>query len=326
MQSSKKVGVLLVLILSVLFFNLSLWAGERDGGHFFSLDPSVPPATNPQDIMYSSENGSFMFAFNITAGPQDIDAFSGADHPYTTLADMFSGYTELVYSIDGDSDLYEFQLYGPEPDPLGAGRNWFADGHFANQAPHTVLPQLVHDDENDLGLAQYDLDALESEYHGGYIEPFPGHPISDKYFSLEESAPLDNGDIFKNLGSSSYMLYLADEVFAPVIGFDPNAEQLDALVLFDVAGNKTTFDEGTSLLDSDTIFFSLAPGTFDPVGDNIYWYSATGIGGLYLDPGYESINIDALDVHNPVPEPQSLTLMIAGILGGVGILRFRKRT
>lgn len=325
MLKHKLLSCIIFFLASVILFSSNVYAGTNDGEHFFSTDPAVPPATNPGDIMYSNENGTFSFAFNITTGTQDIDALSGHTHPGTTLEDMFNNYIEIVYSIDGDSDLYEWQVYGQPPLPSGPGRTGMPDGHYLNQNPNKVLPQLVHDDENDLGLAGLDLDALESGYHGDYIEPFPNHPLSDKYYSLEQAGPLDNGDIFKNLGSSSHLLYLADEIFAPVLGFNPDTEQLDGLVVFDVAGSKSTFDEGTGLFDSDTIFFSLAQGVFDNVGDNVYWYSATGVGGLYFDPGYVDINVDALDVHNPVPEPSSFSLLLAGMASGAGILRFKKR-
>ena len=131
----------------------------------------------------------------------------------------------------------------------------------------------------------------------------------------------DDGDVYEHLVG----LYLDDSIFAPIVGYNDFFEQMDALIVYDIFGDKETFDMGGGLLDSDAIFFSLAPGGYDPIGDNIYWYSAAlgGVGGLYGDPGLFE-NVDALDNH-PIPEPCTMLLLGSGLIGLAGLSRKKRK-
>ena len=314
-----------VLSLAFLVFSIgAASAGPNDGGHFFSIDQDTALGGVNGQINHSAESGQYVIGGVPVAYPQndstaELDALSSGTHPTVDLWDMYYGAVNMVFSIDGESDIYEWGLLG---DVTGAPKSGGLDGHFPNLAPHTTLGPLVHDDESALGLGNQDLDALESDFHNPlYPNPFPTHGIGPVYYSTERATVLDNGDIYYDDGLNPPGVYLNDTLLAN-LGIDPDTDQLDALIVFDLALD-TSFDEGGSLLTSDAIFFSLAPGGADPVGDNIYWYSAYngGTGGLYFDPGLQ-VNVDALDVH-PVPEPATLSLFTLGLLG-LGARRLKR--
>ncbi|WP_456432384.1 PEP-CTERM sorting domain-containing protein [Thermosulfuriphilus sp.] len=314
-----------LLVMALILLSGTVLAGPNDGSHYFSTDSDSAPGGGNGDIYKTDEDSSFYYRSTIDLGAVDqeaeVDALSSAQHPYVDLPTMFLGPVHMIFSIDGDSDLYEWIINGPPPPRTGS-----LDGHFPNNPPHQVLGPKVHDDEGDLGLQQYDLDALESgEHYPPYPNPFPSPAFGSAFFSVERAATLDSGDIYVSPGgpSGGFSLYLDDNIFGPIVGFDPSQEQLDALIVFDLLGGTDSFDMGHDIFTSDTIFFSLAPGNFDPTGDNIYFYSALGIGGLYFDP-HLPVNVDALDVH-PIPEPATLTLLGSG-LGLLGLVRRRKKS
>jgi hypothetical protein len=297
--------IFITLVLSLSILTTGALAGPNDGGHWFSVDPDIAFGA-PGGVYYSVENGGYFQSGLLNTGGQELDALSSGRHDFATLSDIFS-YSNTVYwnySIDTNSSIYS-NVYERQ-----------ITGVTSSTSP------WIHDRANDLGVPEFaDLDALESDTHSSkYAHPFSSHG-EPRYFSLEGAGARDVGDIY--WGSVS-QLYLQDDMFAPIIGFDPFFEQLDSLIVFDVHGVEGEFSGGSSLETSDAIFFTLAPGVFDPVGDNIYYYSAYngGTGGLYNDPG-DSTNWDALDVHM-TPEPVSSTLFI---IGGatLGFRRFRKK-
>ncbi len=303
------------LAATVAVFGLpfSVHAGPLDGAHDFSLDADSAPGV----IHHTDEDGTHGPALTVPVDTGDqVDALSGA-HPHhdTTLWHMYFGSYYLNHSIDGDSTIFEGIVRGPLPVPLGPGRIYCCEG--------------IHDEADELGLVGEDLDALEAHDHQddsfhAHVHDFPGFPgdATSSYFSTERGVS-DEGDIFYTDYTNfiDSLLYLDDAIFAP-------GENVDGLVVFDVHGGDSTFsgvDTGfilDDILHSDAIFYSLAPGATDSIGDNMYWYSAAGggIGGLYLDPG-QLVNWDALDVH--VPEPHNLALFTLA-MAGMGFARRKK--
>ncbi len=285
-----------------------------DGAHFFSLDPDK---SGPGDILYSSENGKFQFAFTIP-GDQEIDALSSPQHPPVEPLDIYHRSFSMLFSIDGDSDIYEWCVDGTPIDILNGyfgPRDVSLDGHFLNKNPHQTF-SYVHDDENDLGLADYDLDALESDEHRPpYPNPFPSHASGNVYFSTERSL-WDPGDIYTSNWINPPQLYFDDKFLPDYLGdpdYNYDMNQIDAIVVFDFVGSQDSFDENPyDPYGADLILFSLAPGPYDPTGDNIYWINGNGFGGLLIDP-HLSYNVDALDVHGCVPEPNTVFSVFTGL-------------
>jgi len=255
-------------------------------------------------------------------GPDDeIDALSShhRSNPWqhnVSLQRMIKGDVNMVYSVDADSDLSEWRVSGPEPVPNGPGRNAQYIG--------------IHDSAAVLDLESKDLDALEAHDHPDYdptthqSAPFPGAPFAwednpfNVYYSTERGAS-DPGDVF-NWGGG---MYVGDELICAVLQCDDAELNIDALIVYDILGGLDTFDVGADKFTSDAIFFSVAAGSLDPVGDNVYWLSALALvygvtGGLYHEPGLNE-NVDALDVH--IPEPATIALMGLGLAG----LGFRRK-
>ena len=317
--------MLMALVCLALMAPRMAYAGPSDGVHDFSLDGDPSGGGVKGSIHASFEDGTFGGDFVIPISTLDpaahVDALSchHRQSPWNhdvPLDVMFYDEFRMMYSLDADSNIFEWAVTGPPP--------------FSPDS-RSLTYSHIHDTAGALGLMGKDLDALESHDHDSYDPiPFPGPPTdwesnpSDAvFFSVENATVFDAGDVYVDIDvhAGLPLLYLDDSAFAPVIGFDPDIEQLDALVVYDMVGSFETFaDGGGGLLDSDTIFFSLAPGVFDPVGDNVYWYSASGVGGLYGDPGLAE-NVDALDVH-PIPEPATMGLLA---IGGLAALR-RKRS
>ncbi len=308
-----------LLIFCVLMLPMNVLAAGNDGGHWISVDPDTSLGGNNGDIYYSSENGTNSWSWNIPVGDQQVDALSSAQHDPQSLSWMFS-YTNVFinYSIEPGSDrsdIYERQIFSQ----LSSSAPW------------------IHDSAGTIGLNpdDHNLDALESDTHDSppfpnqYEHPFSNHGYDNSYFSVKGSGPLDVGDVFTQNGSGNwpdalngapYSLYVDDTNIAAAayfadLSFNPATEQLEDLIVFDVNVNKDTFT------GNDTIFFTLAPGVFDLIGDNIYYYSASGSGGLYHDP-QDTRNWDALDVH--APEPVSSILFITGA-ATLGFRRFLKK-
>ncbi|MBE9542356.1 MAG: PEP-CTERM sorting domain-containing protein [Proteobacteria bacterium] len=268
-------------------------------------------------------------------GDAQVDALSGyhtGDHTHNVpLEQMYFNQPMqsfcMMYSVDNDSNIFEWKVDGPPPvDNTGQLPGFVPPGR-------SIIFEHIHDTAAVLGLESYDLDALESHAHPTYPIPFPGPPAywednPGVYYSLEGSTVADDGDVYmKGLVAA----YLDDSIFAPVVGFNPNIDQLDALIVYDVFGGVENFDGYLTgdplyaLLNSDAIFFSLAPGAHDPIGDDIYWYSAAlgGVGGLYGDPGLFE-NVDALDNH-PIPEPCTMILLGSGLLGLAGFTKKKRK-
>lgn len=319
--------VLLPLVCLAAIAPPMAYAGAVDGTEDFSLKPDASGGGPVGTIYFSHENmvfgQDFILPTAVPAGAPaaDADALSAhhraAPHNHgVTLADMIAGEPFMKYSLCGSSDIHEWVVSGSEPVPNGIGR--------------TLTYEHLHDSAAVLGLSSLDLDALESHEHTPpYPFPYPGPPTTWEtdptdavYFSVENvplGNTLDDGDVYVTQALAPPITYVDDSVIAAALaslGFvhdGPNAEQLDALIVYDVLGNLTTFDAGTDKWDSDAIFFSLAPGAVDPIGDNVYWCSASGVGGLYGDPGL-SENVDALDIH-PVPEPLTVLAVLLGVSG-----------
>ncbi|WP_169352782.1 PEP-CTERM sorting domain-containing protein [Thermodesulfatator atlanticus] len=318
----KKFSFLSFVCLLVMsgMFSFSL-AGPMDGEEYFSLDADTNGGGVVGDVYYSDEDGTFEKDIVTINTSQDLDALSTAQHPPVTPRDIYWGTFKMTFSIDGDSDIYEWTVGGT---PIDIQNNYLGprdvcmDGHFANQAPHQVY-SLVHDDENDLGLADYDLDALEHGIHyPPYPEPFPTHAYGGAYFSVEGTGNFDEGDVYFDDFVNPVWHYFDDTLLSLYLDsqFDPDENQIDALVVFDIVHADRYFEVGdpNNPYDADLILFSLAPGSYDPVGDNIYWVNANGYGGLLFDPELD-YNVDAIDVHN-VPEPTTGILLLAGLAIG----------
>ncbi|BCX89994.1 hypothetical protein MIN45_PP08 (plasmid) [Methylomarinovum tepidoasis] len=297
----------------------------QDGTEDFSIDPDPGQG----QIQFSDESGTVANDFVITGLQQndEIDGLSShhRDLPWNhnvTLDRMIRGTLRMDFSIDNDSNLFEWNVSGDEPVPNGGGRTLTLDGHEP-ATPNPANIQFAHDNEITLfGTANpsEDIDGHEHHNHPNYnfpgSGPFPGAPFNweddpkNVYFTTEKGLS-DPGDVFNwFLGVNNP--YVDDNFICNILGCDDATFNIDALVVYDIIGDLTSFDAGTDKFTSDAIFFSVAPGAFDPTGDNIYWISASGIGGLYGDPGL-SVNVDSLDVH--VPEPATLTLICAGLLG-----------
>ncbi|MEW5803513.1 MAG: hypothetical protein AB1847_15580 [bacterium] len=280
----KKVMIIfLICICITLFVTGTSHALANDGREDFSIKPDANTSgvLTPGQILYSLEDGAKEDDFIIPTGGLDVTGISGHHRcePWNhnvTLSAMIEGDYFLKYSVCGSSDIFEWCINGPQPVPSGPGRNV----SFAH----------IHDTAADLGLTGQDLDALEAHDHPLYPIPYPGVPLDweDKavYYAVDNC----NEVYFGNFSSCWGTVY---HTFP---------EAIDGLIVYDVTGGLDTFDAGTDILDSDAIFYSLVPGETDPIGDNIYWYSAAfgGIGGLYADP-HLSENVDALDNH-PAPE------------------------
>lgn len=329
---------LFFVVLLALGANLS-FAGPVDGVADFSVDhdwSKAAGALTAGQINFSEENGTWGDDFLITPleNGDEIDALSSHhrggpwDHD-VTLARMLSGEFFMPYSVDDDSNIFQWYVSGPEPQPNGSGR-------ILNPAP-------LHDSAVDLGLdpahnTNEDLDALELHDHP---DSFPGAPTdwendhSNVYFSTERGVT-DPGDVF-NWGGGLTTPYVDDAWICTQLlnaGYTSCNESdinIDALIVFDVTGDLTDFDAGSSKWDSDAIFFSLDPNNgirnaagnlADPYGDIIWWASASGVAGIYGDPGLDR-NVDALDVH--IPEPTTLVLLGLGLAGLGHTARRRSR-
>lgn len=352
-----RMGQVSVLAGAVLLaFSATALAGPNDGLEDFSLDPDAAQG----QINFSGENGNFGpdFVIPIEQGDQ-IDALSSHHRgtPWNHNVDlqrMLFGSLRMDFSIDADSNIFEWTVGGPPPVPLGPGRTVGLDGHFQAGANPAGITS-AHDADTTLGLATVDaagnetedrdLDALEHHTHRApYPEPFPGAPTNwennpaNVYFSTERG-PTDQGDVF-NMGAGLGSPYFddADPLFAPILselGLTIDNFNIDGLIVYDLEGGFESFDGlvadpndlASAVLGSDAIFFSVEglQGATDSKGDNVYWVSAATqgnsyIGGLYHDPGLE-FNVDALDVH--VPEPGTLLLIGIG-LAGLGYGRGRR--
>jgi len=233
---------------------------------------------------------------------------------------VLRGSYDMLYSVDGASDLHEWRVSGPLPAPLGTGR--------------TLVYKELHESATNLGLVGSDLDALQTHYtytENGRVDGPRGHwEIQPGMYFSTELGNTDPGDIYARDGAyapEQVNVYLDDQVLArDVFGDETLDLNVDALVVFDRLTSFESFDmmpeSATEYLQwhwSDLVLFSIAPlQDVDEFGDNIYWYSAAkdGTGGLYADPGLHE-NIDALDVHALVPEPGMPGLAGLALLGTV---------
>ncbi len=199
----KKTLLVMSLVLVVLLAaQPAAQAGYMDGKHWFSLDSDTAAGGINGDIYWTPEDGTFQLGGDMgleyywSGGSPQIDALSANRHQPVTLDHVIGLNFQLLHSIDGDSDIYEWNISGP-PIPPGP-RSGVLGGGFKNEGPHTVLGDWVHDDEGDLGLASLDLDALESGHDG---QDFAG----SVYFSVERVGlmAVDRGDVYVWEGTST---------------------------------------------------------------------------------------------------------------------------
>lgn len=317
-----------------LLGSTAVFAGPIDGFEDFSLDFDTNVLGNqaPGQINWSPEDGTWGDDFVIAPLQQgdEIDALSEA-HPdhNVSLYTMLAGQLKMDFSVDGDSNIFEWTVNGELPERLGPGRTATPDGHFLADQPNPINWELVHDSASTLGLLGGDLDALEHHDHvSPYPNPFPGAPTGweddpfNVYYSTERGLT-DPGDVF-NWGGG---LYVDNALICTALGLSgytcTQDFNIDGLIVYDVLGELGLFEAGNDEFNSDAIFFSVDANSIleDSIGDNVWWVSAFGNqGGLYHDPNL-NVNVDALDVH--IPEPGSLALLGLG-LAGIAFRRYKK--
>jgi len=288
------------------------WAGYDDGSHSISVDGDwgtngLIKLTNETGAGGVTDDYTFRMTTDQDLGAQ-IDALSSGQHPWATVGDMFS-YTNIVllYSIQGstsavdddDSALYWVKVTGQLTSPVNPGaRN-------------------IHDTAADLGLADdaanslyYDLDGVESHQHR---TSFPDHGDNPAYYSVAGGSDIYAGTNWDSVNNK----YLDNTLVmsAASLGLAPG-EDLEDLILF----NEFYADPilGPS---NQWAFYTLLPGTTDPVGDNVYVSGGSGSNALWYDP-QDDHNWDALDV---VPEPGTMSLMGFG-LAGLALVRRRRKS